>query len=275
MNEDKQENSAGAGPEAPLNFVTNIQNEGSRLDTEGEGNGQQDMDGFYKQLQGQEEGDEGSSGEDERDSNQKDAEKFLDKLNEKKKSRFSMTQRASMAFISLKNQGKKLTNLMPKTFDIENLMEYKEAALMENEQNAESVKRFQDDDELSTFSQILDELQYMENKRQKQPRELYEGRRSCRKKTFFYLQTFYPFFQNLVFVFLMFTFANQLIGQDAYKLFLMADWKNDVSYLSSYSREADLNSMNDGFNNTTPTTNFLVLDASAKECPEGWTEFLD
>lgn len=56
---------------------------------------------------------------------------------------------------------------MPKTFDIENLMEYKEAALMENEQNAESVKRFQDDDELSTFSQILDELQYMENKRQK------------------------------------------------------------------------------------------------------------
>ena len=73
----------------------------------------------------------------------------------------------------------------------------------------------------------------------------------------------------------MFTFANQLIGQDAYKLFLMADWKNDVSYLSSYSREADLNSMNDGFNNTTPTTNFLVLDASAKECPEGWTEFLD
>lgn len=164
---------------------------------------------------------------------------------------------------------------MPKTFDLDNLMEYKEAALMENEHNKDSVEKFQKEDELSTFSEILDELQFMGKLRQKQPRELYEGRRSCRKKTFFYLQTFYPFFQNLIFVFLMFTFANQLIGQDAYKFFLQADWQNDDSFLNTYSSEADLRTINDGFENTTPITDLLVLDASAKQCPEGWTEFLD
>lgn len=73
----------------------------------------------------------------------------------------------------------------------------------------------------------------------------------------------------------MFTFANQLIGQDAYKFFLQADWQNDDSFLNTYSSEADLRTINDGFENTTPITDLLVLDASAKQCPEGWTEFLD
>ena len=116
----------------------------------------------------------------------------------------------------------------------------------------------------------------MEKKRQKQPRELYEGRRGCRKKGFFYLQTFYPFFQNFLYVYLMFIFVSQLTGQEQYATFLMADWKNEPERLGGpYSTTKDsLFSKNDGFSDTRPTENLMVLNKDEK-CPTGWTEFID
>ena len=53
-----------------------------------------------------------------------------------------------------------------------------------------------------------------------------------------------------------------------------ADWKNDPSLLGNPSTKDSLFSKNDGFTDTRPTEDLLVLDHD-KECPEGWTEFID
>jgi hypothetical protein len=47
-------------------------------------------------------------------------------------------------------------------------MTYRETALTMNDENhKDSIEKFKNDDELSTFSQILDELQHMEKTRPK------------------------------------------------------------------------------------------------------------
>lgn len=62
----------------------------------------------------------------------------------------------------------RIKNLIPKSFDLDKLMDYREAALtVDNPLNEKSIRRFEDDEDLSTFSVILDELQTMEKKRQK------------------------------------------------------------------------------------------------------------
>ena len=56
----------------------------------------------------------------------------------------------------------RLKKLIPKSFDLDKLMDYREAALT---MDAEAEKKFEDEDNLSTFSAILDELLLMEKKR--------------------------------------------------------------------------------------------------------------
>lgn len=77
--------------------------------------------------------------------------------------RKSITQRASVLVSSLKQKkgrfSMRLKNLIPKSFDLDKLMDYREAALtVDNPHNQDSIKRFEDGDDLSTFSVILDEL---------------------------------------------------------------------------------------------------------------------
>lgn len=49
----------------------------------------------------------------------------------------------------------RLKKLIPKSFDLDKLMDIREAALT---MDAEAEKKFEDEDNLSTFSAILDEL---------------------------------------------------------------------------------------------------------------------
>ena len=56
----------------------------------------------------------------------------------------------------------------------------------------------------------------------------------------------------------MFNFVSELTGQDNYQTFLYADWTNDNSRLGS--GKDSMFEENDGFNNTSPTTDLIVLE---------------
>lgn len=87
-----------------------------------------------------------------------------------------------------------------------------------------------------------------------------------------------------MYVYLMFIFVSELAGQDTYSTFLETDWMNDQEHMNvrEFGIGKNLVDINDGFRDTSPTSDLLVLDARDKDnkinkCPEdeGYIEFLD